>query len=174
MSYTHPQPMITNCDANIGTEPCVFSMYSTYYYRPQRSWGKVIFSEACVKNSVHREGWCLGPDSGGMLGSGRGVSRPTLRGCWGVWPGGMFRPRPRGMLGVCQGDPGPQLGVSRPTVGRGVQVHTREGPDPHLGEGVSRPRPGGVSQYALRHIPPSRRLLLRAVAILLECILVLP
>ena len=22
-------------------------------YRPQRSWGKVIFSEACVKNSVH-------------------------------------------------------------------------------------------------------------------------
>ena len=23
-------------------------------YRPQRSWGKVIFSEACVKNSVHR------------------------------------------------------------------------------------------------------------------------
>ena len=25
----------------------------TYYYRPQRSWGKVIFSVACVKNSVH-------------------------------------------------------------------------------------------------------------------------
>ena len=24
----------------------------TYYYRPQRSWGKVIFSEACVNNSV--------------------------------------------------------------------------------------------------------------------------
>ena len=24
-----------------------------YYYRPQRSWGKVIFSEACVNNSVH-------------------------------------------------------------------------------------------------------------------------
>ena len=29
------------------------------YYRPQRSWGKVIFSEACVKNSVHR-GACMG------------------------------------------------------------------------------------------------------------------
>ena len=28
------------------------------YYRPQRSWGKVIFSEACVKNSVHRGGVC--------------------------------------------------------------------------------------------------------------------
>ena len=28
-------------------------------YRPQRSWGKVIFSEACVKNSVHGgEGVC--------------------------------------------------------------------------------------------------------------------
>ena len=27
-----------------------------YFYRPQRSWGKVIFSEACVKNSVYREG----------------------------------------------------------------------------------------------------------------------
>ena len=26
------------------------------YYRPQRSWGKVIFSEACVKNCVHRGG----------------------------------------------------------------------------------------------------------------------
>ena len=24
-----------------------------YHYRPQRSWGEVIFSEACVKNSVH-------------------------------------------------------------------------------------------------------------------------
>ena len=27
-----------------------------YLYRPQRSWAKVIFSEACVKNSVHRGG----------------------------------------------------------------------------------------------------------------------
>ena len=30
------------------------------YYRLQRSWAKVIFSQACVKNSVHRgEGVCL-------------------------------------------------------------------------------------------------------------------
>ena len=28
-------------------------------YRPQRCWGKVIFSEACVKNSVHRGRVCL-------------------------------------------------------------------------------------------------------------------
>ena len=34
--------------------------YSCYCYRPQRSWGKVIFSEACVNNSVHRGGvWLL-------------------------------------------------------------------------------------------------------------------
>ena len=31
----------------------------TIYYRPQRSWAKVIFSQACVKNSVHRGGGCL-------------------------------------------------------------------------------------------------------------------
>ena len=30
------------------------------YYRPQRSWGKVIFSEAYVKNSVHGGGGWLG------------------------------------------------------------------------------------------------------------------
>ena len=26
------------------------------YYHPQRSWGKVIFSEACIKNSVAKGG----------------------------------------------------------------------------------------------------------------------
>ena len=31
----------------------------TSFYRPQRIWGKVIFSEACVKNSVHRGGACM-------------------------------------------------------------------------------------------------------------------
>ena len=34
------------------------------HYRSQRSWGKVIFSEACVNNSVHR---------GGMHGCTRGA-----------------------------------------------------------------------------------------------------
>ena len=33
-----------------------FSDWTFYYYRPQRSWGKIIFSEACVKNSVHGGG----------------------------------------------------------------------------------------------------------------------
>ena len=31
------------------------SLVAPNYY-PQRSWGKVIFSEVCVKNSVHRGG----------------------------------------------------------------------------------------------------------------------
>ena len=31
-------------------------LYYLCFYRPQRSWGKVIFSEACVKNSVHGGG----------------------------------------------------------------------------------------------------------------------
>ena len=34
----------------------VFFSFFYYYYRPQRSWAKVIFSQACVKNSVHRGG----------------------------------------------------------------------------------------------------------------------
>ena len=38
-----------------------------YFYRPQRSWGKVIFSEACVKNSVH------GGRGAGVVVRGRGV-----------------------------------------------------------------------------------------------------
>ena len=32
----------------------VISVFQFNYYRPQRSWGKIIFSEACVRNSVHR------------------------------------------------------------------------------------------------------------------------
>ena len=44
------------------------------YYRPQRSWGKVIFSEACVKNSVHGGGraWQGGAWWGGGSVCGRG------------------------------------------------------------------------------------------------------
>ena len=32
----------------------VISVFQFNYYRPQRSWGKIIFSEACVRNSIHR------------------------------------------------------------------------------------------------------------------------
>ena len=43
------------------------------FYRPQRSWGKVIFSEACVNNSVHRGGACMVAPGGmhGCTGGGR-------------------------------------------------------------------------------------------------------
>ena len=52
------------------------------FYRPQRSWAKVIFSEACVKNSVHREGGVCSKFSGGRGGwlGGGGVSAPNFRG----------------------------------------------------------------------------------------------
>ena len=51
-------------------------------YRPQRSWGKVIFSEACVKNSVHRGDLQATPRWGGKLRglAWGGVSRCTPRG----------------------------------------------------------------------------------------------
>ena len=59
------------------------------FYRPQRSWGKVIFSEACVKNSVHR-GVCM---VGAMHGGGHkcwggvcGGGHAWQEGC--VWQGG--------------------------------------------------------------------------------------
>ena len=49
-----------------------------YIYCSQRSWGKVIFSEACVKNCVQREGVC-----------------PIA--CWDTsrWTGGRYPPRSR-------------------------------------------------------------------------------
>ena len=63
-----------NFTINVSYKPT--TKISGNFYRPQRSWGKVIFSEACVKISVHRgEGehgtgaWVAG---GGMHGgSGR-------------------------------------------------------------------------------------------------------
>ena len=83
------------------------------------------------------------------LSTGREVSRPKPRGGWGVWLGG------------------------------GLQAHTG-GEDEGSGGGVSKHTPGGgcvqawgVSQHALRQTPSTRRLLLRAVRIVLECILVL-
>ena len=60
------------------------------FYCPQSSWGKVIFSEACVKNSVHMgEGACM---AGGMCGrgvDGRGAcvaGRHVWQG-WHAWQG---------------------------------------------------------------------------------------
>ena len=51
---------------------------SFFYYRPQRSWAKVIFSQTCVKNSVHTGGvWGCLPQC--MLGyTPRPAGRPPL------------------------------------------------------------------------------------------------
>ena len=94
-------------------------------------WGKAIFSEACVKNSVHR---------------GEGVWYPSMHCRW--YPsmpcrylGGGIPACPAGSIPVCLA-----WGVSRPTPEGGLQAHT---------QGVSRTTPGGgcVSQHALRQTP---------------------
>ena len=41
-----------------------------YYYRPQRSWGKVIFSQVSVILSTGAGGGCLVPGSGGVCAGG--------------------------------------------------------------------------------------------------------
>ena len=88
----HDEPMVTdvkrpksfNEPLHIFTSPMAYSsspsptrlakvykstaVVISYYYRPQRSWGKVIFSEVCVKYSVHGGGACM---AGGMRGRGR-------------------------------------------------------------------------------------------------------
>ena len=60
----------------------IISLNSRDIYRPQRSWGKVIFSETCVKNSFH---------SGGVHGRGHAWQAGGVRGGGGgyAWHGGM-------------------------------------------------------------------------------------
>ena len=73
----------SSCVAAIGFVSVYFSSWS--FYRSQRSWGKVIFSEACVKNSVHRvrgrawQGACV---AGGMRGRGGCVAGGGVRCAW--------------------------------------------------------------------------------------------
>ena len=72
-----------------------FHLSHLNYYRPQRSWGKVIFSETCVKNSVHRGGmhgkgghaWPRGACQGGMHGMGACMAGGVC-GEGHVWQGG--------------------------------------------------------------------------------------
>ena len=119
----------------------------TYLPPANEVWGKVIFSEACVKNSVHR-GWYLPPRGGGVPGlggvcsSGGACSRGVCSqgGAWSggscLLPGGCLV---RGELSAPRGVPGP-------------------------GELSA---PGGVPGG-----DPPGWLMLQAVRILLECILV--
>ena len=64
---------------------------STPYYRPQRSWGKVIFSEVCVNNSVHRGGGmrgCTGGTAACMVALGGGCVHGFIWGACMVLFGG--------------------------------------------------------------------------------------
>ena len=80
--------------------PTVLFVGFKYLYRPQRSWGKVIFSEACVNNSVHRGGggsaWLL---PGGVHGCSQG--KGGMRGCSGG--GGLHGCSQGGVRGSCGG-----------------------------------------------------------------------
>ena len=63
----------------------------------QRSWGKVIFSEACVNNSVHGGGACIAGGvcmAGGMHGRGHAWQGACI--AWGcAWQGEVC------MVGAC-------------------------------------------------------------------------
>ena len=75
-------------------------------------WGKVIFSEAFVKNSVHGEGaWYPSMHCRWYPSMPHRSPGPHLGGSWGVWPGGSPGPHPRGKLR------GLAWGVFRPTAG---------------------------------------------------------
>ena len=100
-----------------------------------------------------------------QLSRGRVVSKHALQ---------VSRPTPRGEV-QGSGQEGLQAhtrGGSRSTPKGGLQAHTRGGLQAHT-QGVSPgPHLGGCIPACTEADPPSRRLLLRAVRILLECILV--
>ena len=89
-----------------------------YFYCPQRSWGKVIFSQVSV--ILFTEGGYpsmpFSRSPGGVVSQhALQVSRPTPRGKFrGIWPEGVSRPTPKGEV---EGDLA--RGVPRPTP-RGV------------------------------------------------------
>ena len=130
------------------------------FYRPQRSWGKVLFLHVSVILFGGGGVWGVVSQHALQVVSQYAlqVSRPTPRGevegsgqgglqahtqgrSWGVWPRGVSRPTPGG-------SPGPHLGG-------GLQTHTWGVSRPTPG-GVSRPIPReGVSQHELRQtLPP--------------------
>ena len=78
--------------SSVTTSTCAFNeQFLLHLYRPQRSWGKVIFSEACVENSVHRGGGlCVAGGVWGMRGTcGRGMHGEGVHGRGACMAGGM-------------------------------------------------------------------------------------
>ena len=83
-----------------GIHSYLIRIFAVYIYRPQRSWGKVIFSEACVNNSVHR-GVCM-VARGGVCGCSWGACLVALGGhvwllqgghAWLLWGARVVAPR---------------------------------------------------------------------------------
>ena len=76
-----------------------YSEYLRYLPPANEVWGKVIFSQVCVKNSVHRgSAWSWGGGAWSWEGSGLG-------GVWsgGVWSGGVPGGDPPGMATAAGG-----------------------------------------------------------------------
>ena len=121
---------------------CIELKLEIYFYRPQRSWGKVIFHRRlwfCSRKGGGGIPACIAGGIPASLASGLGgvvsqhalqVSRPTPRGeVRGIWPGGVSRPTPKGEV---EGDLAG--GVSRPTPKGEVGGSGQGGsPGPHLG-----------------------------------------
>ena len=100
-----------------------YQLIINYNYRPQRSWGKVMFLHVSVilftrgvVVSQHAlqvsRGWgsgilaCLAGGIPGCLAGVRGVSRPTPRGVSRSTPEGVSRPTPGGCIQACtEADP---------------------------------------------------------------------
>ena len=115
-------------------------------YRPQRSWAKVIFSQACVKKSVHT--------------GGEGV---CLSACWDTLPPDQAEPPPGpgrpspGTDTTLPPGPGRPPRADPPRPGRPTPPGSRHPPD------QADPPPGSRLQHTVYERP---------VRILLECILV--
>ena len=79
------------------------------FYSPQQSWGKVIFSEACVNNSVHGGVCVVAPRGhacllwGGMRGCSGGHAWLLPGGHVWLLPGGLCMVAPGGMHGCLGG-----------------------------------------------------------------------
>ena len=108
-----------------------------YFYRPQRSWGKVMFLHVSVILFMGGDGWVVVSQHALQFVSQHALQQVSRVGGW--YPSITCRfpgPHPGGKLR------GLARGVSRPT--------PRGSPSPHLG--VSRPTPGVVSRPTPREV----------------------
>ena len=166
-----------------------YSFINNFNYHPQTKFAKVMFLHVsvCPRGGVVSQHALQVVSQYALQVSRRGVvsqhamqvSRPTPRGeVEGPGLGGVSRPTPGGWW-----SPGPHLGGSPgPHMGESPGPHWGELrglawvggiPGPHLVSGLQTDTQGGIPACTEADPPPpSRRPLLLAVRILLECILV--